>query len=108
LEITKILLIFAVLKQKRKKDMTDTITTYKGITLQKNTTYGNLAGEGKYAVYAGGKKFPFNSVKAFKDAVNGKSDYSPSTPVSIPYRDENDNWGAVPLAEFKNFVLGAK
>ena len=91
------------------RDMEDNIiTTYKGITLKKNTTYGYLAGEGFYAVYAKGLKFPFKSIKAFKDAVNGKSEYDASIRVSVPYRDKDDNWGGVPLEDFKNFVLDAK
>lgn len=83
------------------------VKKYKGIVLNENDFAGYLAGEGKYAVYCGTKKFVFNTIQNFKDAVNGHDALMGLLPVWIPFI-ENGEWDSVPLAEFKDFVLNNK
>lgn len=79
-----------------------TVKIYKGIALVENDFGGYLSGEGRYAVHCGNKKFVFKTIKEFKDAVNAVSEF-PVESVVVPFI-ENDSWGNVPLANFRNFV----
>lgn len=77
---------------------------YKGVTLYTNDFGSIVNGESLYVVICGNKKFPFKSIKEFKDAVNGKTIYPKNVIYEVAYI-ENGDWGTIPLDEFKNFAL---
>lgn len=82
------------------------VMKYKGIILSENTFAGYLWGEGAYAVYVGDKKFPFKTIKEFKDAVNGVNPYKDICKMTVPYM-ENGKWGnGVEVEKFADFVKG--
>lgn len=80
------------------------ILKYKGVTLSENNLGNYLAGEGRYAVYCGTKKFVFDTIKAFKDAVNGINPYKDVCRMTTPYI-ENGKWGGVDVEQFRKFIL---
>lgn len=77
--------------------------TYKGITLYINDFADYVIGEGKYAVPSNGRKFMFNSIAAFKNAVNGKSAY-PEGVEKVPYLKCGE-WGAIPIKQFREAII---
>lgn len=82
------------------------VMKYKGVVLRENTTSGNLAGEGAYAVLlANGSRIPFKSKKDFKDAVNGINPYAP-VPYGINRIDTNNDWkDACRVEDFREYAL---
>ena len=82
------------------------VMKYKGVVLKENTISGKLAGEGAFAVYLkDGSKFPFKTIKSFKEAVNGINPYAPVA-YGLTRIDENHDWRQGCLVEdFRDYAL---
>ena len=79
---------------------------YKGVILNENCLRGYMMGEGRFAVWFKDDTYvPFETIKEFKDAVNGVNPYHPIRSCVSIHDWDNDKWIQLDVTKFREYAL---